>query len=178
MDSSIIKKKKPCILLGRFMPMHKGHQALIKQIEDLELIPILVLGEALESDSRNPWDYHTGHCMIKNVYPDIPMAKLLDAESWDEWGNNLKKIIALIEPIYGTPKIGIHDKDEDKQTFTFNGKEYKNKNYSAIFKELGIETISLNPTGIKVRATSIRKDLESNKEFLDEKIYKYIKENT
>jgi len=162
----------------RAQPLHKGHEALIQQIIDRGYQPILVLGETINSvlTERNPWDYHSRHCMIHHRYPGIPMAKLSDATSWDQWAINLQQVISMVTAVHGEPVIALHNKPEDLQSFTFHGIDYIDSYYSTIFDVLGVNTINLEPTGINIRATTIRSDIETNRDYLSEPIYNYIKD--
>lgn len=165
---------KPCMLLARMQPMHLGHQALIQQIINKGYQPILVLGEANELSERNPYDFHTRHCMIKRVYPDIPMGKVLDATSWDAWMENFHKVYHMIADVYGEPLLAVHNKPEDLQDIHFRGELRKSIYYSQLIAECGVELLQLEPTGIDIRATTIRNDLEGNKQFLHPMIYEYL----
>ena len=167
---------KPCILLGRFMPMHLGHQNLIQQITDKGYTPVLVLGESKDRDDRYPWTFQERRHMIHKVYPNIPITYVMDADSWDTWSDNFMRVYKTIQKKLGTPVIAIHNKPEDLTSFVFGGTKYINEYYSKVFEILKLVTIQLNPSNINIRATKIRENLELNKKYLDPEILKYLKQ--
>lgn len=164
-----------CILLGRFMPLHIGHMDLIQQIEDLGYQPVLFLGESNERNERYPWNYHDRHCMIKHVYHDIPMARIPDQSSWDAWFVGFKYYYDMVYDITGIrPLIAVHNKEEDRQSFYYDGQYFKDTFYSDVFEYEDLELLELQPSDIAIRATTIRSDIEANKDFLHPAIYNWI----
>ncbi|MBV8938719.1 MAG: adenylyltransferase/cytidyltransferase family protein, partial [Alphaproteobacteria bacterium] len=65
--------KKYGFLLGRFQPLHKGHQYLIDQIKERGYEPILFLGSSNFKRDRDtdPLTFHERVEMIRLIYPDL-----------------------------------------------------------------------------------------------------------
>lgn len=165
---------KPCILLGRFMPLHLGHQNLIQQIVDKRYTPVLMLGESKDRDTRYPWTFQERRHMIHKVYPNMSITYVMDADSWDIWFGNFMRVYKMIKKKLGTPVIAIHNKPEDRTDFIFNDTKYTKEYYSKIFEISKLVTIQLNPSNINIRATKIRENLKLNKKYLHPKIFKYL----
>jgi len=165
------------ILLGRFQPLHFGHQHLIDKIISDGLEPIIILGTAQESRTKNnPYTPLERIHMLKLLYPDIQAYALDDSNSWDDWYDRLILVILLaVTDNLDEVTIYLHDKIEDLQNFTFRGIDYTNSSYSTLFHIDGMHTTKLPISDIQIRAKSIREDLEKNKQYLDIKIYNYIK---
>lgn len=108
------------IFIGRFQPLHIGHQAIIeKMISEVDL-PIVIIGSANSpSTILNPFSYTDRESLIKSIYPSLQILPINDYKYQDHlW---LEKIKELIEPfefinnkkseiiIYGFPKDNSSD---------------------------------------------------------------------
>jgi len=165
------------ILLMRCQPPHKGHQHLIDTVIADGLEPVVILGTAQEArTAKNPYHPLERIHMIKLLYPTIQCYALDDANCWDTWYDKLVSTIELVvTDNLDEVTIYLHDKQEDLQDFTFRGVNYTNESYSKVYEIDGMHTTQLPISDIKIRATSIREDLEANKHFLNPLIYNYIK---
>lgn len=166
------------VVMGRMQPMHKGHQHIIDKIIADGLEPVVILGTAQEAGTeKNPYHPLQRIHMVKLVYPDIKVYAMDDADCWDDWYMRLKSNIQLVvTKDLDEVTVYLHDKLEDLQDFTFRGVDYFNESYSKLYEIGGIHTTKLPISDIQIRAKSIRKDLEGNKEYLHEDVYKYMKE--
>ena len=148
--------KKIGFTIGKFAPLHKGHQYLIeKAIAEMDEVYVVIYETDLidiSIEKRAEW--------IKKLYPKVkilyaynPPTKIgLDKESVEIQINYLKKIIGDI-PVthfFSSEKYGKYVA------------EYFNINDSRIDSERKIVPIS---------ATEIRESIEENKEFLDKIVY-------
>lgn len=165
------------VILARMQPIHKGHQHIIDKIVSDGLEPIVILGTAQEArTTNNPYHPLERIYMIRLIYPNIQVYAMDDANCWDEWYLRLKNNIQLmVTEDLNEVTIYLHDKLEDLQDFTFRGKDYFNESYSKIYEVDGMHTTKLPISDIKIRAKSIRTDLEGNKQYLHPKVYNYIK---
>lgn len=168
---------KYAIIVGRFQPFHIGHQSLVdKAIQD-GLEPLIIIGSANESGTeKNPFTAKQRDNMIRLIYPDIKTAALNDHPSYDRWLHMLIKFIVTItdQPLENST-IYLHEKEEDKHDYVFEGIKHYNESYCKMYKLIGLNTKSLPISDIDISATDIRKDLEGNKHFLHPKIYEYVK---
>jgi len=165
------------IILGRMQPIHIGHQSLIDKVISDDFTPIVILGTAQEfGTKKNPYHPLERIHMVKLVYPDIRVYAMDDTEDWDKWFTNLVDIIKLIATTnLSEVTIYTHNKPEDLMDFTFKGVDYTNEYYSKCYEILGINTENIKTSHVPIRASSIRANLEINKQFLDPKVYNYIK---
>lgn len=170
--------KKYGALVMRCQPPHKGHAHLIDKVKEDGLEPVIILGSAQEfGTEKNPYHPLERMHMIKLMYPDIKVFALDDADCWDDWYDRLISTIELaITDDLDEVTIYLHDKIEDLQDFTFRGVDYTNESYSKLYEVDGMHTTRLPISDIQIRAKAIREDLEANKDFLDPKVYEYIKE--
>ena len=165
------------VVLMRAQPPHKGHQHIIDTIIADGLEPVVILGSAQEARTeKNPYHPLERIHMIKLLYPDIQVYALDDVDCWDSWYHKLMSTIKLaVTDNLDEVTIYLHEKLEDLQDFTFRGVDYFNESYCKMYHIDGMHTTSLKISDIQIRAKSIREDMESNKHFLDPKVYKYIK---
>lgn len=175
-DSNYTPIKYGAVLM-RCQPPHIGHKHIIDRIISDGLIPVVILGSAQEfGTTKNPYHPMQRIDMIRLMYPKIKVFTLDDADCWDTWYTNLKKAIQfMVTPNLEEVTIYLHEKLEDLQDFTFRGIDYTNESYCKVYEVDGMHTTSLPLSDIKIRAQSIRKDLEGNKHYLAPEVYDYIK---
>jgi HTH-type transcriptional repressor of NAD biosynthesis genes len=86
------------LILGKFMPVHKGHQYLIdfarKQVECLTVIVGTLASESIPGQLRYEW--------VKELYPDVNVQHCTDenpqyphehADFWNIWVESIRKFI-------------------------------------------------------------------------------------
>jgi len=159
----------------RAQPFHLGHQHLVEHVMDDGKVPTIILGSAQESDTlKNPYTVNERAAMIRLVYPWIQIFSIEDKESEEKW---ISAVTELIDHSPADPAtIYIHEKDEDRYSFVYYGIQYSNEHYSKMYEVEGIEVEVLPTAEHDIRAQMIREDLKSHKDFLDPKVYQYIKE--
>lgn len=78
------------ILIGRFQPLHKAHQAIIDEIMHDGRIPLIFIGSSNVENKKNPFSYIERVSMIHDIYGgDVVTLPLPDNESDIEWGKFL-----------------------------------------------------------------------------------------
>lgn len=161
------------VLLGRFSPIHLGHQAIIDEIIMDGRTPLIIIGGANKFDDRHPFYAHEREEMILSIYPKALVKISNDSDHWDEWFEELKLYIPNNAVIY------TNNKEQDRIDFQLYGKEYKNTFYNDIWKDQGYQTKEVTfPYKRKldcINATDIRNNIEDMKWALDPKTYKFIK---
>ena len=95
--------KNKAVLLGRFSPFHKGHQAevdlMIKKhgIENC----LVIIGSSDSYNFRTPFSFEERAKIIKTIYPEIEVIPLpdiqrelayFDGSTNDKWLGNIKEI--------------------------------------------------------------------------------------
>lgn len=171
------------LLLGRFQPFHIAHEAIVHEIINDGLEPIIILGSRNVINEKNPYTVSQRINMITSVFPDVTLSLSEDCDDWNEWLNKLinnapnKRIRDMLldksEIVWY-----INNKESDRTYFEFNGKIYNNQFYTQIFKDLGYQVKEATyPSKLKldISATSIRQNLEENKHYLHSSVYSYIK---
>lgn len=167
--------KKYAVIIGRFQPFHAGHQYLIDHAKEQGLIPVVLIGSANKTNDKNPFSVHQRHTMIRLANPGLRQSFLPDFPAYEDWTVAIKYTIqAMLNIDIDDCVFYVNCKDEDKCQFIYNNVEYFD-HYKKVLELEGWETYNVPPSTISVCATQIRKDLEANKEYLDEKVYNYIK---
>lgn len=152
--------KKIGFTIGKFAPLHKGHQYLIeKALEDMDEFIIIVY----ETDVINiPIEVRSN--WIKQLYPNVkiiyafspPSQYGLDEESVKIQTDYLKKILG-----------------DTKVTHFYSSEEYG----KFVARDLNLEDIRVDNKREynKISATKVRKDIESCKDFLTTIVYEDCK---
>ena len=135
------------ILLGRFQPIHKGHEALIDIMQDNYSDFHVLVGESNELSDRNPYSakqmVRELRATTKIEHKHVSILKDLTEETdnsndWSQYLYNAIKAVAKGKDIVFI--CGEKDKDRTKSWF----KDYK---------DVEVKTIT---TGISVSATDVR----------------------
>jgi len=84
------------VFLGRFSPIHKGHQHIIDKILQDGLTPIVIVGSADKLNKNTPYHPLERIHMIKLLYPKIQVYALDDADCWDAWYESLVHALHLV----------------------------------------------------------------------------------
>lgn len=100
------------IYLGRFCPIHRGHQSTLEKMLDKHPQSMVLLGSCNSPWSlKNFFDYSERRGFIKALYPNIKLAGLPDFAGDDnQWATNL---IDIAEAVFGSiavPNIAWTDK--------------------------------------------------------------------
>jgi cytidyltransferase-like protein len=170
----MLADKRFGIFLGRFQPIHLGHQQVINQIYTDGLEPIIGIGSIdVTGTDRNPLNYHERKKLIHTVYPKIETVPLQDFNDWDKWFSELEKSFGQF--ILDRSIFYVNDKKEDLTSFEFDGKMFENVNYTECFRHIGypVKQIEL-PYQIPVRATDIRENLVNNRHYLDGRVFQKL----
>jgi cytidyltransferase-like protein len=111
------------IYLGRFCPIHKGHQSTLEKMLDKHKQSMVLLGSCNAPWSlKNFFDYAERRSFVKTLYPNVKLAGLPDFAGDDnQWAINLIDIVEAVfgtvtvpktswtdKPIYPLPKSGEH----------------------------------------------------------------------
>lgn len=109
------------LVLGRFHPLHKGHQQIIEVTRSLCEKTLILIGSAGESGTlRNPFSVEIRRKIIDKVYGqknDVMIGTLEDMTNENdicfEWG---KYILDNVEKMYGRiPDLMVYGKDESRK---------------------------------------------------------------
>lgn len=150
------KKQKIGFTIGKFAPFHKGHQYLIETaLGEMDKFIVVVYDTNLidiPSNQRAKW--------IKELYPNVeirfapnpPMQYGLDEESVNIQMKYLSKILK-----------------NDRVTHFYSSEKYGE--YVAKYMNLIDRRVDDNRENVPIRATALRQDLDSNKEWVEEKVY-------
>jgi len=155
-------KKKIGFTIGKFAPLHKGHQYLIETaLEEMDKFIIVVYDTDLieiSSCQRAKW--------ITDLYPNVeirfaknpPMQYGLDDESVNIQMKYLSKILEndIVTHFYSSEKYG-----------------------ASVAKYMNLVDRRVDNDRIKVpiRATVVRENIEKNKKWVEESVYKDCKKN-
>ena len=156
--------KKYGILIGRFQPLHLAHQSIINEILHDGLIPIVFIGSSNRDKSgKNPFSYIERAQMLHEVYGNqVITLPSIDHEDDNVWYNLL---LCSLEDIGAERSDCVlyffRKENEFAVNEFFNNIEHKQPIYPHIYDSIS--------------ATKIRENLEGYKQYLDGRIYKYLK---
>ena len=147
------------MLLGKFMPLHKGHVYLIEfamnYVDELTVVVGTLKSEPIPGEIR--------YCWVKEMFPSVNVVHLQDEnpqyphehpEFWQIWQNSLKRVLPW------------------QPDLLFASEEYGFK----LAKILGAEFIPCDQTRsiVPVSATQIRQNPWTNWEFLPRRVRTYF----
>lgn len=153
------------IIIGRFQPLHSGHQSIINEIIHDGLIPVVMIGSSNKQNDKNPLSFCQRAMLINHIYSgEVVTLPLPDFDSNIYWANNLRKILvgAGIYPYDCT--IYFHQKDgDDDLRPLLEGFEFKQPTYCDAHKGIS--------------ASQIRDNLEANKQHIDGRVLRKLISN-
>lgn len=168
------------IYIGRFCPIHLGHQKVINQMRlETEQSVIFVGSCNSPTTLRNFFTFRERHFLIKTLYPDMSVIGLPDFPSDEDWLINL---ISHVQALFGQPKREMTEWADNVVPFP-KGKAdvvfYAGCTEDAqLLIERGFKVQEVNRyDGVKVSAQEVRDCLIHDKElrFLDPKIQEQVK---
>lgn len=98
------------LVIGRFQPLHRGHQALIKAaIEDCVNVVVGIGSTNARQDGRNPFSYEERAEMVRAVFGEqVEVVSLPDIHDPPRWVRHVLAITGPVDKVYGN-----HDPDLD-----------------------------------------------------------------
>lgn len=171
-------KKLYGVFAGRFQPCpHLGHEYTLDQIEEDKLEPIILIGSSnVSGTAKNPTLAYERVNMWKTIKPGIKVSTVADMPSYDDWYVNVTNTLLEFSHSLDDFIMYIHNKEEDRHDFKFNGTKYVNEFYSKIFEVSGLKTKNIVISTIPISGTKIRENIEEYKHFLRPSMYKLMKE--
>jgi cytidyltransferase-like protein len=153
------------VILGRFCPIHKGHQMIIdKMIEKFGIENcLLIIGSSTTYNNRTPFTYEARRKMIKKLYPKMriiglsdidPSLEIYDPGNLQNWLYRLK----IIEIQFGSKFIFYGGSRADIE---YIRKEFKSYVLLNRFKD------SMNTSATMIRDALINNDHIKLSDFLD-----------
>lgn len=142
------------ILIGRFQPFHKGHEAIINKIKEDGRTPIVFIGSSQESKTeRNPYSFEERRDIIKAaVGSDISVLPLPDYPANDaEWAAHIIKEASS----FGDFKIYYHAKASDLDDV---GLHYMQRAFNSIDRLDLLQHVEMQD--VLISATDIRNTLK------------------
>ena len=154
------KKEKIGFTIGKFAPFHKGHQYLIETArKEMDKVIVVVYDTDLidvPTEKRADW--------IKKLYPDVEIKYAHNPPS--QYG--LDKESVNIQMEYLTKIIG-----EDKPTHFYSSEKYGAS--VANYMDIVDRRVDMERKTYPISATKVRDDVETNKKYLEDIVYKDIK---
>lgn len=155
------KEEKIGFTIGKFAPLHKGHQYLIETaLKEMDKVIVVVYDTDvidIETEKRANW--------IKELYPNVEI----------KFAHNPPSKYGLDEESVNIQMKYLSDILKDEVPTHF----YSSEKYGAsVAKYMNIVDRRVDNERIKVpiRATEIRKDIENNKKWVENKVYLDCKE--
>ena len=143
--------------IGKFAPFHKGHEFLIEtalnEVDELIVVVYDTPKFGYDIDMKTKW--------IQDRFPNVKIVKAYNSPS--KYGLDEESV--KIQMDYLEKQIG-----DIKPDVFFSSELYGNK----VAKWMGIEhrMVDIERIHVPIGAEKIRKDLEANKKYLNDKVYK------
>lgn len=154
-----MKTRKIGFTIGKFAPLHKGHEALIEQaLSEMDELYVLINDTDLTKiplEDRANW--------IKSKYPSVHI--ILGKDPPKQYGmdeKNIKLQTDYLKSIFENIPV----------THFYSGESYG----QYVARDLGVANVHIKKN-IHVSATDIRNNLEKNKDFLSFDIYNKLNSN-
>jgi len=158
-----MKSEAVYVLLGRFSPIHKGHQMLINQMIKSfgEENCLILIGSSTSYNQRTPFNFAARKRMIKILYPKVKIYGIPDTKPAEEMFNYeyMQKWLMVIKKL----------ERKLQKKFVFCGGEAKDIEYLKNIFETKV-LINRVTTGENISATKIRKALIKKNNRLIEKL--------
>lgn len=107
------KKPRHAIVIGRFQPLHIGHEYLIRSAYDhAHNVTVLVGSSGQAPDIKNPWTYEQRAEMIRRAIPGVHIRPIYDFYNDLEWIEQVQSIIRELEENGDEVIIVGHEKDD------------------------------------------------------------------
>jgi len=153
------------IIIGRFQPLHAGHQSIINEIMHDGLIPVVLIGSSTAVDESNPLTYAERSSLIHQIYGGSVMTlPLQDQTCDDKWVRMLSRQLSSADVHIWDSRIYYWHKkgDFDVRDLLEIHYPFKQPTYPDIYEGLS--------------ATKIRNDPDKYKKYLDGRVYHKIKD--
>lgn len=152
------------IIIGRFQPLHAGHQSIINEIMHDGLIPVVLIGSSTAVDESNPLTYAERSSLIHQIYGGgVITLPLSDKISDKQWVSSIK--LSLLDSGIHSKECCIyywHKKGDLNIGLLLDSFKFKQPTYPDIYEGLS--------------ATKIRNDPDKYKKYLDGRVYHKIKD--
>jgi nicotinamide-nucleotide adenylyltransferase len=90
------------LVVGRFQPFHKGHQALIQRALERSVNVAVAVGSTnAKSGPRNPFTFEERRAMVQAVFPGIEVVPVPDIHDATRWVDHCLSITGPVDLVYG-----------------------------------------------------------------------------
>ncbi len=91
------------LVIGRFQPLHKGHEALIRAaIEDCVHVTVGIGSSTARQSPSNPFSYDERAGMVKAVFGDsVDVVAIPDIHDPPNYANHVMEITGAIDRVFG-----------------------------------------------------------------------------
>lgn len=154
------KEEKIGFTIGKFAPFHKGHQYLIETgLKEMDKFIVVVYDTDVidvPTEKRADW--------IKQLYPNVEIKYAHNPPS--QYG--LDKESVNIQMEYLTKIIG-----DNKPTHFYSSEKYGES--VANYMDIVDRRVDMQRETVPISATKVRNNVEENKKYLENVVYKDIK---
>lgn len=157
-DSS--KKKYKCgLYIGRFQPIHIGHEAIIRQMLDECVTVVVAIGSAQEHNTpHNPFNFWERKDLITNIfYREVIAGRLIIIPIKDR--ENPSNDASWGDYVFDKVKWFTNE----KPNVVYEGEEAERNNW---YDNLDVEVIRVSRVNIPVSATELRENIK-NREYTE-----------
>ena len=140
------------LFIGRFQPMHIGHQSILNHIRALNFHPVVLIGSAQEENTtKNPLNYQQRAATFRKQ--GVLTHPLYDQPTNEEWVQSIQTIVN----IYGIDNVTlfIHNKPSEAGKYGLDTDTYISDTIQQQIPDLPVNhltdicTVPLNATDIR-----------------------------
>ena len=161
------KKYKVGLYVGRFQPIHIGHESIIRKMLDECVTVIVAVGSAQEHNTpRNPFNFWERKDLITNVfYREVIAGRLIIIPIKDR--ENPSNDASWGDYVFDKVKWFTNE----KPNVIYEGEEAERNNW---YDNLDVEVIRVPRTNIPVSATELREALGDSSDQLGFRAYSML----
>ena len=167
------------IFIGKFQPLHIGHQKIIKEIVDKKCIPVIVICKSYHT-KNNLLTTEQIKCMFNSVYPNIEHYIEMGLEKTPEsWYKTFVKNLNQKSICKNNSIIFYNNKEIDRiPEFVYKNKIFTNTFYNDIFHYEKWKMHKQTYSNVNISSRNIRKNYINSKHLLDPIVYTFITQLT
>lgn len=153
------KKYRCGLYIGRFQPIHIGHESIIRKMLKECNIVIVAIGSAQEHNTpRNPFNFYERKDLITNIfYREVISGQLIIIPLKDR--ENPSNDASWGDYVFDKVKWFTNEKPD----VVYEGEETERNNW---YDNLGVKVVKVPRTNIPVSATELREALEDSSDKL------------
>lgn len=98
------------LVVGRFQPFHKGHQALVDvALEEASTVVVAIGSSQTQASAENPFSFEERASMVQAVYgDDVDIVAVPDIHDPPNWVAHVRDLVGPFDVFYGNDRATLH----------------------------------------------------------------------